>query len=272
MPQGHCKPSNGQAYIVQSSGEDSTQIPAEFAPTELPTTQPFDLETVPFDEPGVDGLGVAQQTAALERPHSFRWSIVCWGTVAIAATAIAQTASTLFTSVVAPTFSRQIERAQTRSPGVKISAMNQAQQVYFLDHGEFSEELVTLDLGIVSQDQYYDYRIQTDSKARSRRNNSAMPEQQVVVSLAIPREPGLPTLWGAIIAQGSDPSELGKAHRIADSLICKKPAPKTDWSDKLRLQLQPESVKRRNRDAVPAVPLRLECPAGFEPASFSVHA
>ena len=243
----------------------------EFAPTELPTTQPFHRPTVQCDETGADKSIVAQQTAVPIRSRSFRWSIVRWGTVAIAATAIAQIAATLLTSLVAPTFARKIEQAQTRSAGVKISAMNQAQQVYFLDHGEFSEELVTLDLGIVSQGQYYDYRVQTDSRSRRRRHGLAAPNQQIVVSLAIPREPGLPTIWGAIAAQGSESSELRKANRIADSLICKKPAPKTDWSDKLRQQLQSESVKHRSKEAVPAVPLRLECPAGFEPAAFSVH-
>ncbi len=261
------------------SGEDTREIPAEFVPTELPatelptleylTTQSSDLSTVQFET--LNDREVDQTTVVPGRPGAFRWSIVRWGTVVIAATAIAQTGAMLFISVVAPTFARQIEQAQTRSAGIRISAMNQAQQVYFLDHGEFSAELVTLDLGIVSQAQYYDYRIQTDSKTRSRRNNSMMPQQQLVVSLALPREPGLPTLWGAIAAQGSDPSELGEAHRITDSLICKKPAPPTDWSDKLRQQLQSEAVKRRNRDVVPALPSRLECPAGFEPTSFSIH-
>lgn len=248
------------------SGDEITQIPSEFAPTELPPTEPFDLETIPLGEPLV-----VLPTAVPERSSSFRWTIAHWGIVAIAATAISQIGATLFTTVVAPTFARQIEQAQTRSPGIKISAMNQAQQVYFLDHGEFSEELVMLDLGIVSQGQYYDYRIQTDSKARSRSNRPVASEQKIVVSLALPREPGLPTLWGAIMAQGSDPAEPGQAHRITESLICKKPAPPTDWSDKLHQQLQSESVKRRSRDAVPAIPLRLECPPGFEPAAFSVH-
>lgn len=259
--------------------DDITQIPAEFAsteytPIEFTPTEPFDLGTLQSGN-----SVVAQQTVALDRFSSFRWSIVRWGSVAIAAAAIAQTGSMLFSSVVAPTFARKIEQAQTRSAGVKISAMNQAQQVYFLDHGEFSEELVTLDLGIVSHGQYFDYRIQTGSKARSRSNDSAALNQQIVVSLALPREPGLPTLWGAIAAQadsgvtvqGNEPSALGNANRITDSLICKKPAPPTDWSDKLYQHLQSESVKHRNRDTVPAVPLRLECPAGFEPTAFSVH-
>ncbi len=248
------------------SGDEITQIPSEFTPTELPPTEPFDLETVLLDE-----QLVVLPTAVPERSSSFRWTIAQWGIVAIAATAISQIGATLFTTVVAPTFARQIEQAQTRSPGVKISAMNRAQQVYFLDHGQFSEALVTLDLGIVSQGQYYDYRIQTDSKARSRSNHSAASAPQIAVNLALPREPGLPTLWGAIMAQGNDSSEPGKTHRITDSLICKKPAPPTDWSDKLYQQLQSGSVKRRSRDAVPAVPLRLECPPGFEPAAFSVH-
>lgn len=267
---------------MQSSGEDTQPISAEFPTTELPPTRLFDLPTVPFErQPGVKEQAEKQSlalprvvpTQAVQtRPGRFRWSIVRWGTVAIAVAAIAQAGVTLFISVVAPTFARQIEWAQTRSAGVKISAMNQAQQVHFLDHGEFSDELVQLDLGIISQGQYYDYRIQTAAPARSRSRYSPETDVEIIVSLALPREPGLPTLWGAIAAQRTESSELGQARRIADSLICKKPAPSTDWSDKLRQQLQSESVKRRSREAVPVVPMRLECPPGFEPASFSLHA
>ncbi len=218
------------------SGDEITQIPEEFAPTEL--------------------LKSDTSEASIPQPNGFRWSIVRWGTVAIAATAIAQTGTSLFKSLVAPTFAHHIEQAQTSGAWLKISAMNQAQQVHFLDHGEFSKELVTLDLGIVSQAQYYDYRIQPEGK-RSRRQRSALNDQQIIVSLALPREPGLPVLWGAISAQGSD--------RLADSLICKKPAPPTTLIQKLRQQLQPSNFKHRSRTAIPTVPPRLECPPGFNP-------
>lgn len=228
------------------SGDEITQIPDEFAPTEL--------------------LESSTRESSIQPSEGFRWGIVRWGTVFIAATAIAQTGTSLFKSLVAPTFAHHIEQAQTSGAWLKISAMNQAQQVHFLDHGEFSEELVTLDLGIVSQAQYYDYNIQKDSK-RSRRQRAARGDQQIIVSLALPRDPGLPVLWGAISAQASDPSEPGTVNRLTDSLICKKPAPPTTLTQKLRQQLQSAKLKRRTRTAIPIVPLRLECPPGFHPTN-----
>jgi len=193
---------------------------------------------------------------------SLRKTSLRWGMIAIAAAAVAQTSSSLFTSLIAPTFTQKIEQARLNRVGIKVSAMNQAQRVYFLDHGSFSSALVSLDLGIAAQGQYYDYQIQTRSRVRRRHSNASPPERQIVVSLALPREPGLPTVWGAIAAQGSD--------RITDSLICKKPAPPLDWSDLLRQQFQSAAIKRRSKHIVPIMPPRLECPVGFKPASLPV--
>jgi len=258
------------------SGDDTTQIPMEWGSTDLPPPLSAPLPPPPpvrrpleefFIRPEFSGQSACLPNLRLIRSGShplsnLRQTSLRWIAVAIAAAAVAQTGGSLFTALIAPTFAQKIEQARLNRVGIKVSAMNQAQQVYFLDHGSFSSALVSLDLGIASQGQYYDYQIQTHSRVRRRHSNAAPPEQQIVVSLALPREPGLPTVWGAIAAQGSD--------RITDSLICKKPAPPLDWSDLLRQQFQSAAIKRRSKPIVPIMTPRLECPVGFKPASLPV--
>jgi hypothetical protein len=240
------------------------------------------------------------------RLGQFRRMIVRWGTVAIAASMTLQTGTTLFKSLVLPTFSRQIAQAQGGSAWLKISAMNQAQQVYFLDHGQFSQDLGLFDLGLGSQGEYYDYRIQPVGLIRSSRRTAALlppthsqpqphqvlgqaePEQveptlplEMAVNLALPRQPGLPVFWGAIAVQaapetapqGQTSPQTTRHKGYFESLICQKSPEPMDWSQKLRQQLrqqfQPQSLQRRSRPVAPALPSRLECPPGFGPVAFA---
>lgn len=77
------------------------------------------------------------------RPRSRRLghAIGHWVGLAIASLSLLQLGKTLTTTVVIPSFHRQIQIAQRENVELKLKAMSQAQQVYFLDHGTFSPGL-----------------------------------------------------------------------------------------------------------------------------------
>lgn len=186
-------------------------------------------------------------------------------------------------SVVIPTFATHIQRAKTREASFSISAINQAQQVHFLDHGIFADDLAALELGISSRTPYYQYQLQPPrlqpSRAQRARSGLRRPKStpatptsetlppSLSVSVAIPNQPGLPTYWGAVqgAADGS----------IADRILCRSQADVGDGEGVPRSrQLLRRLRHPRKRSEIPSPPSdspdpgSLSCPAGYEALNF----
>lgn len=189
--------------------------------------------------------------------------------------AIAQLSLQLANSLVLPTFTAHIYQAKTDDALMQISAINQAQQVHFLDHNRFAGDLAALELGLLTQTPYYDYQLQPALPSRMRSSprqtkqaatpaapgEPQTPPPDLTVSLALPNQPGLPAYWGAV--QGAADGT------IAESLVCRSLPENKELAGLAPRQRLMRRLRGRSRRPLPPPPPRsLACPPGYTPLNF----